>query len=69
MQSFFSHLKTHNIYFSPSKTQNHLYPPIHHYISFYNHQPFHKKLNHSPPIEYPNTLIPYSFLNLSTSHP
>ncbi|WP_429748714.1 MULTISPECIES: IS3 family transposase [unclassified Bacillus (in: firmicutes)] len=57
IESFFSHVKTENMYFSGCKTENDLYRAIEDYIWFYNHERFQKKLNQCAPIEYRNTLI------------
>lgn len=56
IESFFSHLKTEMLYFSPHETESELYQAIEDYIWFYNHERFQKKLNQCAPIEYRNTL-------------
>ncbi|HDR3658662.1 TPA: IS3 family transposase [Bacillus cereus] len=57
IESFFSHAKTEDMYFSEHKTKNDLYRAIEKYIWLYNHERFQKKLNQCVPIEYRNTLI------------
>ncbi|WP_082864809.1 IS3 family transposase [Priestia filamentosa] len=57
IESFFSHLKTENNYFSLCETERKLSQAIQDYIWFYNHERFQKKLNQYTPIEYRNTLI------------
>ncbi|WP_226568129.1 IS3 family transposase [Bacillus stratosphericus] len=37
MESFFSHLKTENAYFSSCQTEEELHKSIEDYIQFYNH--------------------------------
>ncbi|WP_411813960.1 IS3 family transposase [Bacillus tropicus] len=43
IESFFSHVKTENLYFSGCKTENGLYRAIENYMWFYNHKRFQKK--------------------------
>ncbi|PCK22343.1 IS3 family transposase, partial [Bacillus pumilus] len=45
IESFFSHLKTENAYFSSCQTEKELHKSIEDYIQFYNHDRFQKKLN------------------------
>ncbi|WP_419146700.1 IS3 family transposase [Priestia endophytica] len=56
IESFFSHLKTENAYFSSCETEHQLRQMIDSYIWFYNHERFQKKLNQCAPVEYRNTL-------------
>ncbi|MEC0533904.1 IS3 family transposase [Bacillus spizizenii] len=57
IESFFSHLKTENAYFSTCQTEKELHKSIEDYIKFYNHERFQKKLNQCAPVEYRNTLV------------
>ncbi|MCY9376708.1 IS3 family transposase [Bacillus sp. T17B1] len=57
IESFFSHLKTENAYFSTCQTEEELHKSIEDYIQFYNHERFQKKLNQCAPVEYRNTLV------------
>ncbi|MFC7802180.1 transposase, partial [Bacillus subtilis] len=57
IESFFSHLKTENTYFSSCQTEKELHKSIKDYIQFYNHERFQKKLNQCAPVEYRNTLV------------
>lgn len=56
IESFFSHLKTENSYFTSCQTEHELHQAIEDYIWFYNHERFQKKLNQCAPVEYRNTL-------------
>ncbi|MEK5495918.1 IS3 family transposase [Bacillus sp. FSL M8-0077] len=56
IESFFSHLKTENTYFSSCQTEEELHKSIEDYIQFYNHDRFQKKLNQCAPVEYRHTL-------------
>lgn len=56
IESFFSHLKTENAYFSSCQTEVELHKSIEKYIQFYNHDRFQKKLNQCAPVEYRHTL-------------
>nr|WP_089374185.1 IS3 family transposase [Bacillus altitudinis] len=56
IESFFSHLKTENTYFSSCQTEEELHKSIEDYIHFYNHDRFQKKLNQCAPVEYRHTL-------------
>jgi transposase InsO family protein len=52
IESFFSHLKTEQIYLYRLNTLDELQQTIEEYIFFYNHQRFQKKLNDRSPVEY-----------------
>lgn len=56
IESFFSHLKTENLYFSQCESQDDLIQSINYYIWFYNHERFQKRLNQCAPVKYRNTL-------------
>jgi len=56
IESFFSHLKTEQIYLTNPQTMADLEQAIQEYISFYNHGRFQKKLNDRSPVEYRETI-------------
>ncbi|WP_214484852.1 IS3 family transposase, partial [Bacillus sp. SM2101] len=56
MESFFSHLKTECFNLFTYKKPKEVKESIKHYIYFYNHERFQKKLNNLSPVEY-KTLI------------
>ncbi|MFB7817702.1 IS3 family transposase [Paenibacillus chitinolyticus] len=55
IESFFSHLKTENVYLTSPQTVSELEQTLHDYILFYNNGRFQKKLNNRSPVEYRET--------------
>ncbi|GKS13476.1 hypothetical protein YDYSY3_44760 [Paenibacillus chitinolyticus] len=55
IESFFSHLKTENVYLTSPQTVSELEQTLHDYILFYNNDRFQKKLNNRSPVEYRET--------------